>query len=54
MSESFHTVGASASYHNVVSEIYLQPNAVVDYYKIEDEGEQAYHTGTTLGVSNSQ
>ena len=47
VSESFHTIGAEASYHNIVSEIYLQPNATVDYYKIEDESEQAYHTGTT-------
>ena len=47
VSESFHTIGAEASYHNIVSEIYLQPNAVLDYYKIEDESEQAYHTGTT-------
>ena len=47
VSESFYTIGAEASYHNIVSEIYLQPNAVFDYYKIEDESEQAYHTGTT-------
>ena len=47
VSESFHTIGAEASYHNIVSEVYLQPNATVDYYKIEDESEQAYHTGTT-------
>ena len=47
VSESFHTIGAEASYHNIVSEIYLQPNATVNYYKIEDESEQAYHTGTT-------
>ncbi|MEM9673867.1 MAG: Fe-S cluster assembly protein SufD [Bacteroidota bacterium] len=45
--ESFYTVGGAASYQNVVSEIWVQPNASVHYTKLQPESAQAYHTGTT-------
>ena len=47
VTESFHTIGAEASYQNVVSEIWVAPNASVHYTKLQPESVKAYHTGTT-------
>ena len=45
--ESFHTLGNKASFNNVVSEISIATDAIIDYYKIQNESEKAYHVGTT-------
>jgi Fe-S cluster assembly protein SufD len=45
--ESFHTLGKKASFNNVVSEISIASDAIVDYYKVQNESEKAYHVGTT-------
>ena len=47
VTESFHTIGDDASYQNVVSEIWVAPNASVHYTKLQPESVKAYHTGTT-------
>ena len=35
---------------NAVSEIILEPNASLDYYRIQQHGDQGYHVGTTQAV----
>lgn len=45
--EIFGTVGSHNSLVNTVTEIVLEENAVVDYYKIGNDSEQAYHVGLT-------
>jgi Fe-S cluster assembly protein SufD len=47
MAESFRTIGESASFTNTVTEIVVEENANVQYYKIQNETEKAYHIGTT-------
>ncbi len=47
LAESFYTVGENPGYQNIVSEIVVAQHAIANYYKIEIEGQQAYHTGTT-------
>ncbi|MCS6822058.1 MAG: Fe-S cluster assembly protein SufD [Microscillaceae bacterium] len=43
----FDTLGNNANFSNLVEEIFLAPNAIVDYYKIQNENENTYHIGTT-------
>lgn len=45
--EVFHTIGANNSFTNVVTEISVGENASVEYYKVQDESENAHHVGTT-------
>lgn len=45
--ESFNTVGEQSSFQNVVTEIILQKDARVEYYKIQNESLNANHVGTT-------
>ncbi|AQG77903.1 Fe-S cluster assembly protein SufD [Spirosoma montaniterrae] len=47
MAESFRTMGDRASFVNVVTEIVLNRDARMQYYKVQNESEQAYHIGTT-------
>lgn len=45
--EIFGTVGNHNSLVNTITEIVMEENAVVDYYKIGNDSEQAYHVGMT-------
>jgi Fe-S cluster assembly protein SufD len=45
--ESFNTFGSKSSFNNIVTEISVETDAIIDYYKIQNESEKAYHVGTT-------
>ena len=45
--ESFSSFGNNASFTNIVTEVAVENDAIIDYYKIQNEGEKAYHVGTT-------
>lgn len=47
LAESYRTLGDRASFVNVVTEIALDRDARMQYYKIQDETDRAYHIGTT-------
>ncbi|GAB3314235.1 Fe-S cluster assembly protein SufD [Larkinella ripae] len=47
VAESFRTLGDQASFTNVVTEIVLAEEARMEYYKIQNESDMAYHIGTT-------
>ena len=46
-SESFHTLGAHASLTNAFTEVFVAPDALVEYYKIQDDSDASAHIGTT-------
>lgn len=45
--ESFTSFGNKVSFNNIVTEITVAKDAIIDYYKIQNENEKAYHVGTT-------
>ncbi|MDX1629460.1 MAG: Fe-S cluster assembly protein SufD [Fulvivirga sp.] len=45
--EDFNTSGEHESLNNIVTEIYVGANARVDYYKLQNNRDTAYHIGTT-------
>jgi len=45
--EIFGTIGDHNTLVNTVTEIAMEQNAIVDYYKIGNDSEQAYHVGMT-------
>lgn len=47
VAESFRTLGDQASFTNVVTEIILAEDARMEYYKVQNESDMAYHIGTT-------
>ncbi|RYC68760.1 MULTISPECIES: Fe-S cluster assembly protein SufD [Spirosoma] len=47
VAESYRTLGDRASFVNVVTEIVLERDARMQYYKVQNETEQSYHIGTT-------
>ena len=47
IAEFFHTLGQKTSFTNAVTEITVEPDAYVEYYKVQDESEGAHHIGTT-------
>ncbi|GAB3540327.1 Fe-S cluster assembly protein SufD [Spirosoma fluminis] len=47
MAESYRTLGQRSSFVNVVTEIVLDRDARMQYYKVQDETDKAYHIGTT-------
>ncbi len=47
VTESFRTLGDNSSFVNIVTEISLDRDARMQYYKVQDETNQAYHIGTT-------
>lgn len=47
MAEAFRTIGEYRSFTNVVTEVYVDKDANVEYYKVQNESENAYHIGTT-------
>ena len=47
VAESYRTLGEGISFVNVVTEIVLDRDARMQYYKVQNETEKAYHIGTT-------
>ncbi|MGV3601834.1 MAG: Fe-S cluster assembly protein SufD [Dyadobacter fermentans] len=47
MAEAFRTLGDQRSFTNAVTEIHVAEEANVQYYKVQNESENAYHIGTT-------
>ncbi|ADB36239.1 Fe-S cluster assembly protein SufD [Spirosoma linguale] len=47
MAESYRTLGEKSSFVNVVTEIVLDRDARMQYYKVLNETAKAYHIGTT-------
>jgi Fe-S cluster assembly protein SufD len=47
MAEAFRTIGEHGSFTNVVTEIVVEENANVQYYKVQNETDKSYHIGTT-------
>jgi Fe-S cluster assembly protein SufD len=47
VSEVYYANGKKANFSNVVTEIFLGDNAELHYNKIQNEGSNAYHVGTT-------
>jgi Fe-S cluster assembly protein SufD len=47
VSEVYYANGKKASFSNVVTEIFLGDNAELHYNKIQNDGDNAYHVGTT-------
>ncbi len=45
--ESFHHLTNNTYFNNIVSEIVVGENAKIDYIKIQDESEHAFHISTT-------
>ncbi|WP_439557026.1 Fe-S cluster assembly protein SufD [Dyadobacter sp.] len=47
LAEAFRTLGTERSFTNAVTEIYVSEDAGVEYYKVQNESDKAYHVGTT-------
>ncbi len=47
IAETFITLGANDSFTNHITEVVVEQDALVDYYKIQNEGPKANHVGTT-------
>jgi len=45
--EEYYSIGNNDGFSNVVTEIYLNENSNLQYYKIQNEELNAYHVGTT-------
>lgn len=45
--EVFNTAGTHDSFTNIVTEIAVEENAHIEYYKIQNNKENAFHVGTT-------
>jgi Fe-S cluster assembly protein SufD len=46
--ESFHTIGENESFTNILTDLVLHQDAIVDYYKIENDSPASYHVGSTV------
>ncbi len=47
LAEAYRTFGSHSAFTNAVTEIIVEEEAIVDYYKIQNETDQSYHIGTT-------
>lgn len=47
MAEIFQNIGEESGFTNIVTEIFVEKDAKVDYYKIQDENDESFHVGTT-------
>ncbi len=45
--EAFRTIGEARSFTNTVTEIHMSEDSNVEYYKVQNESDNAYHVGTT-------
>ncbi len=47
VAEAFRSIGEKTSFTNIVTEIHVAKSAHVEYYKVQNESDTAYHIGTT-------
>ena len=47
IAEAFRTMGENGAFTNTVTEIVVEENANVQYYKVQNDTEKSYHVGTT-------
>ena len=47
LTETFLTLGDSSAFTNAVTEIHVAQDAHVQYYKVQNDSDAAYHVGTT-------
>ena len=47
IAEAFRTIGESSAFVNTVTEIVIEDDARVDYYKVQDDNNASFHIGTT-------
>lgn len=47
IAEAFRSLGENASFTNAVTEFFIEEEANVHYYKVQNESDKAYHIGTT-------
>lgn len=47
LTETFLTLGEAQTLTNIVTEIYVAEHAHVQYYKVQNDSDNAYHVGTT-------
>ena len=47
LTETFLTLGESSAFTNTVTEIHVAQDAQVQYYKVQNDSDAAYHVGTT-------
>jgi Fe-S cluster assembly protein SufD len=47
LTETFLTLGEGQAFTNAVTEIYVAEHANVQYYKVQNDSDNAYHVGTT-------
>lgn len=47
LTETFLTLGEAQAFTNAVTEIYVAEHALVQYYKVQNDSDNAYHVGTT-------
>ncbi len=47
LTETFLTLGESSAFTNAVTEIHVAQDAHVQYYKVQNDSDAAYHVGTT-------
>jgi Fe-S cluster assembly protein SufD len=52
--EIFSTVGQLSSFENLLTEIVIEKDAKVDYYKIQDQNDNSFHIGTTQVIQNAK
>lgn len=45
--EDYHTIGDKHSFTNAVTEIFCDKNSKVEHYKIQNDGDNSYHIGTS-------
>jgi Fe-S cluster assembly protein SufD len=45
--EIFQSVGKNTAFSNLVTEVFVDKEAIAHYYKIQDENDHSYHVGTT-------
>lgn len=46
--ETFHTIGSHISFTNAVTEVVLHTDAVVNYYKLQNDKSSSVHVGATI------
>jgi Fe-S cluster assembly protein SufD len=47
IAESYRTLGSQAAFTNTVTEIMVEEDAHVEFYKVQNENDASYHIGTT-------
>ncbi|MEO6695213.1 MAG: Fe-S cluster assembly protein SufD, partial [Ignavibacteria bacterium] len=45
--EDYHTIGDKQSFTNAVTEIFCDKSSKVEHYKIQNDGDNSYHIGTS-------